>query len=72
MKKIFFLLVSLLGITACSSAQDKRMESLDNSTVTTFDLSRFMGRWYEIARYEHRFEKGMTHVTATYTLPRNV
>ncbi len=71
MKKIFFLLVSLLGITACSSAQDKRMESLDNSTVTTFDLSRFMGRWYEIARYEHRFEKGMTHVTATYTLRDN-
>ena len=30
-----------------------------------------MGRWYEIARYEHRFEKGMTHVSATYTLSGN-
>ena len=48
-----------------------RMKSLDNSTVASFDLSRFMGRWYEIARYEHRFEKGMTHVTATYTLRDN-
>jgi len=27
-----------------------------------------MGRWYEIARFENRFERGMTHVTATYTL----
>ena len=71
MKKIFFLLVSLLGMTACSSVQNERMKSLDNSTVASFDLSRFMGRWYEIARYEHRFEKGMTHVTATYTLRDN-
>lgn len=56
-EKIFFLLVSLLGMTACSSVQNERMKSLDNSTVASFDLSRFMGRWYEIARYEHRFEK---------------
>ena len=27
-----------------------------------------MGKWYEIARYEHTFEKGMTHVTAEYSL----
>ena len=30
-----------------------------------------MGCWYEIARYENRFEKGMTNVTATYTLLPN-
>ena len=40
----------------------------DNSTTPTLDIQRFMGRWYEIARFEHRFEKGMTHVSATYTL----
>lgn len=43
----------------------------DNSTTPTLDIQRFMGRWYEIARYEHRFEKGMTHVSATYTLSVN-
>lgn len=43
----------------------------DNSTTPTLDIRRFMGRWYEIARYEHRFEKGMTHVSATYTLSAN-
>ena len=31
-------------------------------------MSAYMGRWYEIARYENHFEKGMTDVTATYTL----
>ena len=30
-----------------------------------------MGKWYEIARYDHRFEKGMTHVAATYSLQEN-
>lgn len=43
----------------------------DNSTTPTLDIQRFMGRWYEIARYEHRFEKGMTHVSATYILSGN-
>lgn len=43
----------------------------DNSTTPTLDIQRFMGRWYEIARYEHRFERGMTHVSATYTLSGN-
>ena len=43
----------------------------DNSTTPTLDIRRFMGRWYEIARFEHRFEKGMTHVSATYTLSGN-
>lgn len=58
MKNILFLLCALLSMGGCSSVQDDRMASLDNSTVTEFDISRFMGRWYEIARYEHRFEKG--------------
>lgn len=49
-------------------AQDKRDKEVNTSTVRTFDVARFMGRWYEIARYDHRFEKGMTHVTADYIL----
>lgn len=57
--------LSLFGIVAlCTSCQTE----MDNATVNHLDLSRFMGVWYEIARYDHRFEKGMTHVTADYTL----
>ena len=43
----------------------------ENATVGRLDLNRYMGKWYEIARYDHRFEKGMTHVTATYSLQEN-
>ncbi len=35
--------------------------------VTAFDLQRYQGRWYEIARLDHRFERGLTDVSATYT-----
>lgn len=66
MKKILFLLCVLFGMSSCSSKENER--SIDNRTVSELNISRFMGKWYEIARYEHRFEKDMTHVSATYTL----
>lgn len=34
--------------------------------VSGFDVERYTGRWYEIARLDHRFERGLTNVTATY------
>ena len=36
--------------------------------VQGFELDRYLGRWYEIARLDHRFERGLTHVTADYRL----
>ena len=34
--------------------------------VTGFELTRYEGRWYELARLDHSFERGMTDVSATY------
>jgi apolipoprotein D and lipocalin family protein len=36
--------------------------------VTGFQVQRYMGRWYEIARLDHSFERGMERVTAEYEL----
>jgi len=36
--------------------------------VTDFDLGRYLGRWYEIARLDHGFERGLSRVTADYSL----
>ena len=36
--------------------------------VSDFNASRYLGKWYEIARLENHFEKGMEQVTATYGL----
>ncbi|MET0068859.1 MAG: lipocalin family protein [Candidatus Thiodiazotropha sp.] len=36
--------------------------------VDDFDLDRYLGTWYEIARLDHRFERGLDNVTAEYSL----
>ena len=34
--------------------------------VDDFDIDRYLGTWYEIARLDHRFERGMSNVSARY------
>jgi apolipoprotein D and lipocalin family protein len=36
--------------------------------VDNFKMDRYLGKWYEIARFDHSFERGLTRVTATYSL----
>ncbi len=36
--------------------------------VDDFKLERYLGKWYEIARMDHSFERGLTKVTADYSL----
>ena len=36
--------------------------------VRDFDSARYMGKWHEIARLPHRFERGLDRVTAEYAL----
>ena len=58
----------IAALMAHSSCYSNGHMDIDTSTVKKLDILRFMGKWYEIARYEHTFEKGMTHVTAEYSL----
>lgn len=63
MKKIFITLSVLLCLLAgCSKP------TVDNSVVTNLDLDRYLGEWYEIARFDHSFERGMEQTRAKYTL----
>ena len=64
MTVVLLLLMMLLAACVYNAGRD----SLDRSTVANFNLDNFMGRWYEIARFDHRFERGMEDVTAVYTL----
>ena len=36
--------------------------------VTNFDVKRYAGTWYELARIDHRFEKGLVKTSAQYSL----
>jgi lipocalin len=41
---------------------------IDKTTVKELDINRYLGTWYEIARFPHSFEKNLVGVTATYSL----
>jgi len=61
MKKILIGLSSLL-LSGC-------MGMPKNVTpVEDFNLNRYLGKWYEIARLDHSFERGLNNVSATYSL----
>ena len=38
------------------------------SPVDDFDVNNYLGKWYEIARLDHSFERGLDNVSADYSL----
>ena len=51
-----------LLLTACLGMPD------GVKPVQNFELDRYLGSWYEIARLDHSFERGLSNVTAQYSL----
>lgn len=41
------------------------------TAVSPFDATRYLGKWYEIARLDYKFEKNMNNVTAEYSMLPN-
>ncbi len=48
------------GLSACTTPPE------GVAPITNFDAERYLGTWYEIARLDHRFERGLVAVSATY------
>jgi apolipoprotein D and lipocalin family protein len=63
MKRILCLM--LVGLCGCAQIPKGVV------AVTGFDVQRYLGTWYEIARLDHSFERGLINVTATYSLNDN-
>ena len=61
MRKLFLGIVSLI-MGGCLSPPD------DVTPVQDFDLNKYLGKWHEIARLDHSFERGLIRVTADYSL----
>ncbi|MCF8298463.1 MAG: lipocalin family protein [Saprospiraceae bacterium] len=41
---------------------------INTKTVDKLEIEKYLGKWYEIARFPHSFEKGLVGVTATYSM----
>lgn len=57
----FFFLLACMFFSSCNQSQTL-------STVPEVDLNKYAGRWYEIASYPQRFQRGCHCTTAEYTL----
>ncbi|OZS43605.1 lipocalin family protein [Photobacterium sanguinicancri] len=58
-------LLSFILLTGCTYIPD------DIEPVKAFDINRFLGQWYEVARLDHSFESGLSNVTATYEMRKD-
>ena len=58
------VLILLLTFSASSFAANSLPQL---NTVSYVDIDRYLGKWYEIARIDQKFQKGCTATTATYT-----
>ncbi len=56
------LLAASLLLASCTGIPDGL------TPVQPFELNRYLGEWHEIARLDHSFERGLTQVTANYSL----
>lgn len=65
--KIVFLIAFLFFIIT-GGCQTQKSEVMNTTTVKELDLQRYLGTWYEIARFDHRFERDLAGVTATYSM----
>lgn len=61
MKKLVLGLASLF-LSGCLGMPESVMP------VKEFELDKYLGKWYEIARLDHSFERGLEQVTAEYSL----
>jgi len=55
-------ILGLIIFNSCSVGIPKGATAIQN-----FNADKYLGTWYEIARFDYKFEKNMDHVTATYS-----
>lgn len=63
MKKLFILFVLMIPLLFGCTGIPEGIKAVDG-----FEVNRYLGTWYEIARLDHRFERGLNKISATYSL----
>lgn len=72
MKKNKALLVAgVLGTASIVYLATRKKIEQSFPVVTPFDINRYLGRWYEIARLDFKWEKNLTKTTAHYSLNKD-
>lgn len=62
MMKLILSLCTSIILTGCVGMPEKV------TPVQQFDVHKYLGKWYEVARLDHSFERGLTNVSAEYSM----
>ena len=60
--RMMIVAIAVVAVAGCVSGP-----KVDNTPVAALDLNRYLGEWYEIARFDHSFERGVEQAKANYT-----
>lgn len=60
--RLFSVSLLTLALSACTGIPD------GVQPVADFSLDKYLGKWYEIARLDHSFERGLDNISAEYSL----
>lgn len=61
MRRLAIGLIFMMALAGCTSVPE------GVKPVENFEAERYLGTWYEIARFDHSFERGLSKITANYT-----
>jgi apolipoprotein D and lipocalin family protein len=64
---IYTLMLTFFGLFSCGRTSIPE----GAKAVSPFDSEKYLGKWYEIARFDFSFEKNLNNTTATYSMNPN-
>jgi|WetSurMetagenome_2_1015567.scaffolds.fasta_scaffold1408928_1 apolipoprotein D and lipocalin family protein len=64
--KIYTVFILVIGVSMISMSCSTIPK--DTKPIENFDSSKYLGKWYEIARFDFRFERDLNNTTAEYSL----
>jgi apolipoprotein D and lipocalin family protein len=62
------IMLGLLLLTTGCKPDNRPVINSEIEYIFPFELEKYLGVWYEIARFDHSFERGLQGVTATYSV----
>ena len=68
MKTFKLMILNLVFLTSCMTEMP---QAAKDSVLQSVDANQYLGTWYEIARLDHSFERGLEQVTANYSLEKD-
>ncbi|NWG93096.1 MAG: lipocalin family protein [Parvularculaceae bacterium] len=69
--RIVIAMVGLVALLGCASQPVNRVSTVPLEVEGAVDLNKYLGRWFEIARFENRFERNCEGVTADYSMRKD-